>query len=48
MRDALHQLMVRAVAFDEQLLSDDPDWDDLWQTHMELCRIEEYLKIREG
>ena len=47
-RDALHQLMVRAEAFDTQLQSEDPDWDDLWECHLEMCRVEEYLKIKEN
>jgi hypothetical protein len=46
-RDALHQLMVRTAAFDEQLLSDRPDWDDLWRCHLELCRVECYLQLKE-
>ena len=47
-RDALRQLMVRAEAFDCQLKSDDPDWDDLWPCHVALCRVERYLKIKEN
>ena len=27
---------------------DDPDWDDLWQCHLELCRVERYLKMKEN
>jgi hypothetical protein len=46
-RDALHQLMVRAAAFHDQLMSEDPDWEDLWQCHLELCRIEEYFRWRQ-
>ncbi len=47
-RDALHQLMVRTTAFHEQVMSDDPDWQDLWQVHLELCRIERFLELKEN
>ena len=47
-KDALHQLMVRTTAFHEQILSDCPDWQDLWQVHLELCRIERFLELKEN
>lgn len=47
-RDKLHQLMVRTIEFDAGLKSDEPNWDALWDHHLELCRIEEYLRIREN
>ena len=47
-RDALHQLMVRAVAFQAQLTSDSPDWEDLWIIHLQMCRAENYLRIKEN
>lgn len=47
-RDVLHQLMIRTVAFHDQLVSDRPDWQDLWQIHLELCRAERYLKLKEN
>ena len=47
-KDALHQLMVRTTAFHEQIMSDRPNWQDLWQVHLELCRIERFLDLKEN
>lgn len=45
--DWLHQLMVRTIEFDTGIKSDQPDWNAIWEHHLELCRIEECLKIKE-
>jgi hypothetical protein len=46
-RRVLHDLAVRTTAFHEQIMSDRPDWEDLWKIHLELCRAERYLELKE-